>query len=676
MSAFKQISKLGLASLATISLAATGAAAAQATSTQSPSASPSAGTESVTVDLVGINDFHGRISADRSSAGAAVLAGAVDELRAENENTLFVSAGDNIGASTFASASQDDEPTIAALGAGGLDVSAVGNHEFDKGFADLSGRVIDSYAAASDDNGADFALGANVYEKGTKTPALQEYAIREVSGVSVGFIGTVTEDMPSLVSPAGIADLDFGSELEAANRVAAQLSDGEEANGEADVVVLLTHNGSASDQCADIAAEDSTYGTLIRDASDEIDAIFSGHTHQSYDCDIADRPVIQSHQYGTTLGKVSLQVNPETGEVTEAATERISLATEGADGEWAANFEANAQVAEIVSAAEAEAEVVGSVKIGAISEDILRGGEEPGSDRGVESTLGNTVADIHLWATSNEDFAGEPAEIAFMNPGGLRADLLYGEDGTVSYKAAAEVQPFANTLITFNLTGAQIREALEQQWQPAGSERTKLHLGISEGLSYTYVEEAAQGEHIKDITFKGEPLDEEATFRVAANAFLATGGDNFIAFADGTDHADSGQIDLDATVNYFKAHDVVEPAPLGRAVLLEEEEPTQSPVPSDDPTEDPTEPTASPEPSEDATDEPTGEPTSSPEPTGDASESPDASDEPKKDSPDQNTDDLADTGFNASWIGIIAGVVVLAGIALILVRRFGNKAGR
>lgn len=263
-----------------------------------------------------------------------------------------------------------------------------------------------------------------------------------------------------------------------------------------------------------------------------------------------------------------------------------------------------------------------------------------------------------------------------MNPGGLRADLLYGEDGTVSYKDAAEVQPFANTLITFNLTGAQIREALEQQWQPAGSERSKLHLGISEGLSYTYVEEAAQGEHIKDITFKGEPLDEEATFRVAANAFLATGGDNFIAFADGTDHADSGQIDLDATVNYFKAHDVVEPAPLGRAVLLEEEEPTQSPVPSDDPTEDPTEPTASPEPSEDATDEPTGEPTSSPEPTGDASESPDASDEPKKDSPDQNTDDLADTGFKASWIGIIAGVVVLAGIALILVRRFGNKAGR
>src|SRR5690606_37213755 len=283
------------------------------------------------------------------------------------------------------------------------------------------------------ENGGDFALGANVYEKGTTTPALQEYAIREVSGVSVGFIGTVTEDMPSLVSPEGIADLEFGSELEAANRVAAQLSDGDEANGEADVLVLLTHNGSDGDQCADIAAEDTTYGKLVRGASTEIDAIFSGHTHQSYYCEIAERPVIQAHQYGTTLGKVSLQVDAETGEVTEAGTERIELASEDAAGEWTANFEANTAVAEIVSRAEAKAEVVGSEQVGAISEDVLRGGDEPGSDRGVESTLGNTVADIHLWATSNDDFAGEPAEIAFMNPGGLRADLLFGEDGTVTY---------------------------------------------------------------------------------------------------------------------------------------------------------------------------------------------------------------------------------------------------
>ncbi|MGP9526823.1 5'-nucleotidase C-terminal domain-containing protein [Glutamicibacter sp. AOP5-A2-18] len=784
MSAFKQMRKLSLASLATLSLVATGTALAQAASTEEPtkSSASTAAADPVTLDLVGINDFHGRIAADRDSAGAAVLAGAVTQLRSENENTLFLSAGDNIGASTFASASQQDAPTIDALGAAGLDVSVVGNHEFDKGYEDLKGRVVDRFAKATGKPGADFALGANVYKAGTKTPALKEYAIREVGGLSVGFIGTATEDIPSLVSPSGISSLSIGSELEAANRVATQLSDGDNANGEADVIVLLTHNGSANAECPSIAAEDTAYGDLLRKASGKIDAIFSGHTHSSYDCSIAgpsgERPVIQSHQYGSTLGKVSLDVDPATGEVLKSSSERLPLATEDSEGNWTANYAADPAVAKIVKDAEDQAEVVGSKKVGAISEDILRGGQTPGSDRGVESTLGNTVADIHLWATSNEDFAGKPAQIAFMNAGGLRADLLYGKDGTVTYQGAAEVQPFANTLVTFNLTGAQIREALEQQWQPEGSERNKLQLGISEGLAYTYVEDAPAGKHIKKITFNGKPLDESETFRVAANAFLAGGGDNFLAFAEGTNHSDSGQVDLDATVNFFKAHDVVSPSPLGRAALagtdwakvalapteatagenvtvtvtgLEENaqisasafdgavevagipaadasgttkfqlpvkssvapgdyqlivsqvqhedittdfsvvaapvqptpsaSPSATPSPSEDVTETP-EPSESDSsddpssPSEDDSDSP--EPTNSSAPTSDSS-SPsedDSKDNSSDDSQQQDTEDLADTGFTAGWIGIVAGVIVLAGIILLLIRRFGNKAGR
>ncbi|MGP9650552.1 5'-nucleotidase C-terminal domain-containing protein [Glutamicibacter sp. AOP38-B1-38] len=743
MSAFKQIRNTGLASLAALSLLTSGAIAAQATATEAPAAG-----ENVSLDLIGINDFHGRIAADRDSAGAAVLAGAVDAQRAANPNTLFVSAGDNIGASTFASASQEDEPTIDSLVAGGLDAAAVGNHEFDGGYEDLSDRVIERYGQQSGADGADFALGANVYDKGTKNPALREYAIREVDGLRVGIIGTVTADVPSLVSPNGISSLDFGSELEAANRVAAQLSDGDEANGEADTLVLLTHNGSENDTCEVIADEDSDYGTLIRDASPEIDAIFSGHTHQAYNCDIAGRSVIQSHQYGTTLGKVSLELDATTGDVVESATELVPLATEDANGDWSPNFEANAEVQAIVDEAVDKSEEVGSVKVGQISEDILRGGEEPGSDRGIESTLGNTVADIHLWATSNENFAGEPAEIAFMNPGGLRADLLYGQDGTVTYKAAADVQPFANTLITFEMTGEQIREALEQQWQPEGSERTKLHLGISEGLEYTYVEDAAAaaaaGEHIKDITFNGEPLDESASFTVAANAFLATGGDNFAAFAEGTGHTDSGQIDLDATVNYFKSHDVVSPAPLGRATLsgtdwasveispseivpgegaqvsvmgLEEggevtatafdgelvvddipaadaegKTSFELAVPADaklganslvlsqvqreDISVDFTviESAAEPTPSAEPTEEPSQEPSQSPseEPSQSPSQSPSATpSEDTKQSPSEqprDKDSLADTGFATSWIGIAAGVVLVAGIILLVIR--------
>lgn len=745
MPAFRQIKNLTLTSMATAALIASGCVAAQA----APAAEPAApGT--FTLDILDINDFHGRIAQDRDSAGAAILAGAVDTLRAANPNTLFVSAGDNIGASTFASASQKDAPTIEALGAGGLDVSTVGNHEFDRGFKDLKGRVIQSYAKASGQDGADFALGANVYDKATGEPALKEYAIREVNGVNVGFIGTVTADVPSLVTPTGIKDLTFGNELEAVNRVAKQLSDGDTTNDEASVIVVLSHNGSENTSCGTIAAEKTTYGELVRGASEQVDAIVSGHTHQPYNCEIAgptgtERPVVQAHQYGTTLGKISLEVDEASGEVASSSTELLPLAIKDDAGEWV--YTPNKSVTQIVDTAITESEKVGNQKIGQISADILRGGKEPGSDRGVESTLGNTVADIHLWATSNEDFAGAKAQIAFMNAGGLRADLLYGKDGTVSYKAAADVQPFANTLKTFDLTGAQIREALEQQWQPNGSERSKLQLGISDGLSYTYVEKAPRGEHIKDITFNGEPLDEKATFHVVANAFLAAGGDNFAAFAEGTNHADSGQIDLDATVNYFKSHDVVDPAPLGRAMIagtdwakvelstteaeagedikvtvtgLEEgaqitassfggeleitdipaadaQGTTTFTLPIAEGTEAgdyellislvqresistiftvvATEPSASPTPSESASPTASPSPTQTPDASGEStgSATPSASATQTDNGNQNDRDDLAQTGFSASWIGIAAGAIVLLGILLLLVRRFGNK---
>lgn len=733
MSTARRIRSTGVAALATFSLLAGTAVVANAGTTDP---------EVVSIDILSINDFHGRIQADGTSAGAAVLAGAVTAQRQVNPNSLFVSAGDSIGASTFASASQQDNPTIDALGAGGLDLSVVGNHEFDRGFDDLVNRVIPRYAAATekieDSVGADYALGANVYYKDTGEPALKEYTIRDIDGVQVGFIGTVTADTATLVSPAGITDIEFGNQLEAVNRVAEELSDGDEDNGEAQVLVLLTHDGSEATSCENIAAEETAYSELVLGASEHIDAIFSGHTHKAYNCEFAvpgsddTRPVIQAHQYGTTLGKISLGVDPDTGDVRQFSSELIALVDEG--GEPA--FDADPAVAQIVDEAVAESDEVGKQTIGKISADILRGGEEPGDDRGAESTLGNTVADIHLWATSNEEFGGEPAQIAFMNPGGLREDLLYGEDGSVSYKAAAEVQPFANNLITFDLNGTQLREALEQQWQPEGSSRPKLHLGISEGLSYTYVEDAARGEHVKSVTFNGEPVAEGDNFRVVANGFLAAGGDNFPAFAEGANHADSGQVDLDATVNYFKAHDVVDPAPLGRAILAGTEwatvslsssttapgesvtvqvsgldegalitasaldgavEVTDIPaadssgttsfvleVPADQ-TEGEYSLTISqvgredisvplvissepPAPTEQPTEEPTSEPTEpSATPTSEPTKTPDTSKTPDQDR------DLAKTGFSATWIGMAAGIILLLGIILVLLRSRGRK---
>jgi 2',3'-cyclic-nucleotide 2'-phosphodiesterase (5'-nucleotidase family)/DNA-binding beta-propeller fold protein YncE len=536
------------------------------------------------VKVLTINDFHGRVSANGDEAGAAVLAGAVAQYEDENPNTLFASAGDNIGASTFTSFIADDNPTIDALSAGGLDVSAVGNHEFDQGFDDLTDRVIPRYADKTGADGADFALGANVYRKGTAEPALKEYAIREVGGVRVGFIGTITSDTATLVSPAGIADIEFGDQLEAANRVAAELT----ASGEADVIVLLTHSGSAGEDCAALAEEQSEYGALVRGASPEIDAIVSGHTHQLYDCEVDGRPVIQAHQYGTTVGALDIVVDSRTDELISIAGSTVDLVDDSGE-EPVANFPADPEVAEIVAAAEDEAEVLGSEPVGRISADILRGGNPPGDDRGVESSMGNLVADIYLWSTSEyEDYGGaEPAQIALMNPGGLRDDLRYEGDGTVTYADVAAVQPFGNTLVTVSLTGAQLEQVLEEQWQP-GAERPKLHLGVSDGFQYEYVDDAPAGEHVVSMSYRGEPIDPADELLVVTNSFLATGGDGFATFAEGSGTADTGLIDLTATVDYFAAHEVVDPAPLGRAVVWTETAPTPEPTPA--PTGTPEEP--------------------------------------------------------------------------------------
>lgn len=641
----------GRASTRSVFTRTAGAAAVAALGTALLAPTASAAVAPVEIDLIAVNDFHGRISEDlfNGSVGAAAIGTAVKESEAENPNTLFVSAGDNIGASTFESMSQEDNPTIDALGAAGLSVSAVGNHEFDRGFEDLTGRVVDRWAASTGLPGGDLTLGANVYAKGTTEPALQEYAIRDFDGVSVGFIGTVTEQTGTLVSPDGIADIEFGSQLEAVNRVSAQLSDGEDANGEADVIVVLTHDGSEAEDCAAVASVESGYGDLIRSASADVDAFFSGHTHMGYACQIAgpdgtNRAVLQGNDYGSTFSHVSLSVDPATGDVVNSAADLVNLADQG--------YEPDPEIQTIVDEAVEQAEIVGGRELGMISDDILRGGEVPGDDRGVESTLGNLVADVHLWATSNDSYAGEPAVMAFMNPGGLRADLLYGEDGVVTFKAAADVQPFANTLITMDLTGAQIKAVLEEQWQP-GNDRPKLHLGISEGLQYWYDDAAEHGAHVTAVEFGGEPLDMDATYRIVTNSFLASGGDNFTTFAGGTNRADSGQVDIDATVAYFDAHDVVDPAPLGRAVLAEE------PTPSEEPTEQPT---------------PSEEPSESAEPT--ASESPSTSTEPTvaptTDTPgSQPADDgeLAETGATTPWLVGAGSLLVVFGIVLMVLRR-------
>ena len=510
----------------------------------------------VEIDIVTVNDFHGRLEASPPAAGAAVLGGLVDQVRAQNPNTLFVSAGDSVGASTFTSFIQNDEPTIDALNAMGLDVTAIGNHEFDQGRADLDDRIIPN---------SDFPyLAANVYEAGTTDPAYDEYFVAEVDGVRVGFIGALTQDMPELVSPAGIASLEFGDIAEATNRVAAQLSDGDVSNDEADVLILLVHEGAASADVAS-ATDASVFGDIVNGVNGNVDAVVSSHTHFRYDHEIpvpgTDRimPVIQGGQYGEAYGKLDLTLDPITKEL---------LSIEAAVAPLIGSAEPNAVVAQIVADAVAFALVAGNKSLGEIDADIRRAVTTVnGENRGGESVLGNLVADAQLWAT---DDLG--TDVAIMNPGGLRADLAFAStgavdpDGNVTFREAANVQPFANTLVTMDLTGAQLRSVLEEQWQPTGASRPFLKLGLSSTLDYTYDPAAAVGSRISTVLLNGETVTDDQVIRVVTNSFLSSGGDNFFTLAEGTNRSDSGRIDLEAFVNYFAEFTPVTLDPAQRAV--------------------------------------------------------------------------------------------------------------
>ncbi|MEU4159620.1 ExeM/NucH family extracellular endonuclease [Actinoplanes sp. NPDC026670] len=500
----------------------------------------------VNLQLLNINDFHGRLESPttvngQAVGGAAQLVGLIDQLRAANPNTAWISAGDNIGASTFISAIDKDNPTIDALNAGGLAVSAVGNHEFDQGIADLTGRVSDR---------ANFPLlGANVYTEDGKR-VLQAYDVQNVGGVRVGYIGVVTEQTGSLVNPDGIKGIKFHDPIAEVNTLAAQLSDGDEANGEADVLVLLAHEGAASDNItsAETLQADPVFGPFTK-VSAEIDAIVSGHTHQPYAFQVPvpgvpgkTRPVVQAEDYGEKLGKIGLTYDPATGEVTSSTSELITVT----------GYPSNTAVANIVAAAKTNATELGKAELGKISGDILRAYTSTGAEnRGAESVLGNFIADAQLDQTKDAGRGG--AQIAFMNPGGLRADLKYGTDGTITYSQAFAVQPFSNDVVTRTLKGSAIKAALEEQWQPAGAARPYLHLGVSKGFTYSFDASQPQGSRIiaSSIKLNGVTIDPNGDYRVTTNSFLAGGGDNFPSLISKVGVVTTGDNDLTMLVNYF-----------------------------------------------------------------------------------------------------------------------------
>ncbi len=523
-----------------------------------------AGSGSTEINLLNINDFHGRI--DKNTVR---FAGTVEQLRAEYGEgaTAFLSAGDNVGASLFASSLQDDEPTIDVLNALDLRASAVGNHEFDKGIDDLTGRITDS---------VDYDyLGANVYAKGTEDPLLEEYSIITVGGIDVAVIGVVTEETATLVTPGGIENVDFGDPVEAVNRVAAEI----EEQDLADVIVAEFHEGAGDGVVEGATIEEEiaaggAFAEIVTQTSPLVDAIFTGHTHKQYAWDGPvpgaageTRPILQTGSYGEFVGQVTLSVDTATGDV-DSYTARNVARTTAEDAALVAAYPRVAEVKTIVDAALAEAAVIGEQPVGSVTADITTAFTgTTRDDRSSESTLGSLVADSLRASLSSPERGG--AQIGVVNPGGLRNELYYAPDGVVTFAEANAVLPFVNDLWTTTLTGAQFKTMLEQQWQPEGSSRSFLALGLSDNVSVTYNPDLERGARITSVLIDGEFLDPAKDYRIGTFSFLAQGGDNFTVFRDGSDTRESGLVDRDAWIDYIGENSPLSPSFDRRSVQLQ-----------------------------------------------------------------------------------------------------------
>ena len=523
-----------------------------ATDEQDSGIDAQAAPEGTKVQLLNITDFHGRIS----EAGTQV-ASVVEEERAkfgtggDNMGTGVLSTGDNIGASTYTSSSQNDKPTLDVLNAIGVQTSAVGNHEFDKGIDDLTGRVSDA---------ADFPYSAaNVYDKGTENvvDGLDEYSIVDVGGVSIAVIGVVTKDTASLVSPDGIADLEFGDPTDAVNRVAEDLENLPE-DEQPDMTVVEAHLGASStESLEDAKASNAEFKKLVTEADASVDAMFTGHTHMPYAFEAPvpgepdrTRPVIEAGSYGEYVGQVTMRVdgnsNWQASGIDLIDTEDKSYDSEVVD-----------KVAGIISDAEEKAKELGSEVTGTISEDITRATKDGEEDRGAESTLGNLVADALKEGV--EETQLEEADFGVTNAGGLRTDLLcdqiYNNEDKCEVTVAElnGVLPFANDHGVVTLKGEDVIGVFEEQWQPDDASRPFLHLGVSDDVDVVYDSDADKGEHVKSVKVDGEEIDPNKDYRVATLSFLAAGGDNYTSFAKG-DFEQSGLTDFETWENYFNKH--------------------------------------------------------------------------------------------------------------------------
>jgi 5'-nucleotidase len=500
------------------------------------------------IQLLGVNDFHGNLEPPRqvngrTVGGAAYLDAYLDQYEARNpDRTIRVHAGDMVGATPLISSYFHDEPTIYAANEMQFDVGTLGNHEFDEGGREMlrlinggqrndgkqfkdgpDGEPINT--SDPDFPGADFPyIAANTVYKDSGKTVLPPYQVVEKDGIPVGFIGVTTLETPRIVVPDAVAPFDYLDISETVDRYVAELQQA----GVQSIVVLAHAGGNQT-------GKTQAVGEIIDETaqmSDEVDVVVAGHSHSLLNNMVDGKLVVEAFNYGTAFDAVNMTVNRQTKDVTSASANIVTTYNDA--------ITPDARTAQLVAEYKARIAPISERVVGTTAQNITRSQNVSG-----ESQLGDLIAD------AQREFVG--ARFAFMNPGGIRADIASGQ---ATYGELFAVQPFDNQVVSMDLTGDQIYRLLEQQFPPNQTSNRILQIS---GLKYTYNDSLPEGQRIASLTTTdGAPIDRAATYKVAVNSFIATGGDNFTVLKEGQNVTTIGS-DLDA----LEAHVSTLPQPFG-----------------------------------------------------------------------------------------------------------------
>jgi 5'-nucleotidase len=525
----------------------------------------------VELRILAINDFHGnlrpppggiRINDPEDGAkkvtvaagGAEYMATLVKQLRDGHKNTIFVAAGDLIGASPFLSAMFHDEPSIEALSMMGLAITSVGNHEFDEGKTELlrmqngGCHPVDGCQGPHPFTGAKFRyLAASTVETATGKSVLPPYEIREFEGIPIAFIGLTLRETASIVSPSGIAGLEFRDEAETVNALVPQLR----ARGVEAIVVLIHQGGEPSGDYNECPAITGPIVDIVKKFDRAVDVVVSGHTHRAYICQVDGRLVTSGDKYGTLVTAIDLKLDPVTRDIVSARAENVIVAN--------ASLARDPDQTALIGAYDKLSAPIANRPAGSVTQTLSRVPNEAG-----ESALGDIIADAQLAATKAAQDGS--AVIALTNPGGIRTDIIPKENGAVSFGELFASQPFRNRLVTMTLTGGQLKDMLEQQW--LDPKRPRI-LQVSNGFSYKWDASKPFGDRVvtEKMTLNGRPIEPGSSYRVTVNDYLAVGGDGFTVAKQGT-APQYGGYDADALFAFFRAHGPIGPLPPTRILRV------------------------------------------------------------------------------------------------------------